>query len=70
MPIQKIKDLIDNLPKSQSELMTEVNANDHFELARLLHQLPHESKVHVFNKLNSNLKRQQVLYETDLEGWE
>ena len=68
MPIQKIEDLIDNLPKSQSELVTEVNANDHFELARLLHQLSPESKVHIFNNLNSNLKRQEVLYETDLDS--
>ena len=68
MPIQKIEDLIDSLPKSKSELITEVNANDHFELARLLHQLSPEGKVHVFDKLNSDLKRQEVLYETDLDS--
>ena len=68
MPIQKIEELIDNLPKSKSELITEVNANDHFELARLLHQLSPDSKVHVFNNLNSDLKRQEVLYETDLDS--
>jgi len=68
MPIQKIEDLIDSLPKSKSELITEVNANDHFELARLLHQLSPQGKVHVFNNLNSNLKRQEVLYETDLDS--
>ena len=68
MPIQKIDDLIDSLPKSKPELIAEVNANDHFELARLLHQLPPEGKVHVFNNLNSDLKRQEVLYETDLDS--
>ena len=68
MPIQKIEDLINNLPKSQPELITEVNVNDHFELARLLHQLSPEAKVHVFNNLNSDLKRQEVLYETDLDS--
>ena len=64
MPIQKIKFLIDSLPKSHSELITEVNANDHFELARRLHQLSPEGKFHVFSCLNSNLKRQEVLSET------
>jgi magnesium transporter len=68
MPIQKIEDLIGCLPKRKPELITEVNANDHFELARLLHQLSPEGKVHVFNNLNSDLKRQEVLYETDLDS--
>ena len=53
MPIQKIEDLIDSLPKSKPELITEVNTNDHFELARLLHQLSPESKVHIFNNSGS-----------------
>ena len=68
MPIQKIEDLIDNLPESKHELINEINANDHFELARLLHQLSTEEKVHVFNNINSDLKRQEVLYETDLDS--
>jgi len=68
MPIQKIEDLIDSLPKSKHELITEVNTNDHFELARLLHQLAPEGKIQVFNNLNSDLKRQEVLYETDLDS--
>jgi len=33
MPIKKIEDLIDSLPKRKPELFTEVNANNHFELA-------------------------------------
>ena len=68
MPIKKIEDLIDSLPKRKPELFTEVNANDHFELARLLHQLSPEGKIHVFNNLNSDLKRQEVLYATDLDS--
>ena len=68
MPIKKIEDLIDSLRKRKPELFTEVNANDHFELARLLHQLSPEGKIHVFNNLNSDLKRQEVLYATDLDS--
>jgi hypothetical protein len=56
MPIQKIKDLIDSLPESKLELIAEVNGNDHFELARLLHQFSIEGKIHVFNNLNSNIR--------------
>jgi len=68
MPIRKIKDLIDRLPKSRLELITEVNANDHFELPPLLHQLSPDGKVHIFNNLNSDLNRQEFLYETDLDS--
>ena len=68
MPVQKIKNLINNLPKTQTDLITQVNASDHFELARLLHQLSTDGKVHVFSCLNSNLKRQELLYETDLDS--
>ena len=68
MPIQKIKYLIDGLPKSKTKLIPEVNIFDHFELARLLHQFSPKGKVHVFNSLNPDLKKQEVLYETDLDS--
>ena len=68
MPIRKIEDLIDSLPKSKPELIREVNVNDHFQLTRLLLQLSPEGKVHIFDNLNSNLKRQEVLYETNLDS--
>ena len=68
MPIKKIKHLVDRLPTSKPQLIREVNDADHFELARLLHQLPPEGKIHIFNILDSNLKRQEFLYETDLDS--
>ena len=68
MPIHKIKRLIENAPKSSSALTTEVNVHDHFEIARLLHQLPIDGKILVFNSLDSDLKRQELLYETDLDS--
>jgi len=49
-------------------ITAEVNARDHFEIARLLHQLPVEGKIVVFNSLDSDLKRQELLYETDLDS--
>ena len=68
MPIHKIKRLIENASKSPSALTTEVNVHDHFEIARLLHQLPIDGKILVFNSLDSDLKRQELLYETDLDS--
>ena len=68
MPIKKIKHLVDRLPTSQPQFIKEVNHFNHFELARLLHQLSPEGKIHVFNTLGSNLKRQEFLYETDLDS--
>ena len=68
MPIHKIKQLIENASKSPSALTTEVNVHDHFEIARLLHQLPIDGKILVFNSLDSDLKRQELLYETDLDS--
>ena len=68
MPIKKIKHLVDRLPTSQPQFIKEVNHFNHFELARLLHQLSPEGKIHVFNTLDSNLKRQEFLYETDLDS--
>ena len=62
MPIKKIKHLVDRLPTSKSQLIREVNDVDHFELARLLHQLSPEGKILIFNILDSNLKSQEFLY--------
>lgn len=68
MPIKKIKQLIEEAETSPSSLAEEVNAKDHFDIARLLHQLSAKGKVLVFNSLNSDLKRQGLLYETDLDS--
>ena len=68
MPIQKIKQLINGAEMNPSAIISEVNAKDHFEIARLLHQLSTEGKILVFNSLDSDLKRQELLYETDLDS--
>ncbi len=68
MPIQKIKQLINGAEMNPSAIIAEVNAKDHFEIARLLHQLSIEGKILVFNSLDSDLKRQELLYETDLDS--
>ena len=68
MPIQKIKQLMEETKVDPTVITAEVNARDHFEIARLLHQLPVEGKIVVFNSLDSDLKRQELLYETDLDS--
>ena len=68
MPIEKIKQLIEDPEVSPTVLTEKVNNKDHFEIARLLHQLSVEGKILVFNCLNSDLKRQELLYETDLDS--
>lgn len=68
MPIQKIKQLIEESEISSPALTAEVNVRDHFEVARLLHQLSVEGKILVFNSLDSDLKRQELLYETDMDS--
>ena len=68
MPIQLIKQLVEGAKMNPSALTTEVNSKDHFEIARLPHQLSVDGKILVFNSLNSDLKRQELLYETDLDS--
>ena len=68
MPIQLIKQLIEEAETNPSALISEVNTKDHFEIARLLHQLSDKGKTLIFNSLSSDLKRQELLYETDLDS--
>ena len=69
MPIKKIKQLIEEAETNPSALAEEVNAKDHFEIARLLHQLsvegktlpPHlkailEGEVKIFHRLPEKLR--------------
>ncbi|MBI4384378.1 MAG: magnesium transporter [Nitrospinae bacterium] len=65
MPIEKLKELLYNETVPQDETARAVNSFDHFEIARLLFQLPLENKVLLFQLLDSNQKRQELLYETD-----
>jgi magnesium transporter len=68
MPIQKIKDSLkdDNLPNSS--LMAVINEIDPFEIARRLNEFPTEDKVRIFHLLDGDSKRQDLLYETDMDS--
>jgi magnesium transporter len=66
MPLKKIKDLLQS--SNTAELSKAVNQSNHFEIARLLHKLSKEEKIKVFTELDSESKRQDLLYETDLDS--
>ncbi|PIR00361.1 MAG: magnesium transporter [Nitrospinae bacterium CG11_big_fil_rev_8_21_14_0_20_45_15] len=66
MPLEKIKDLLQS--SDTAELSKAVNQSNHFEIARLLHKLSKEEKIKVFSELDTESKRQDLLYETDLDS--
>ncbi len=68
MPIEKIKAAFKD-PKSQdNSLRSLIFGIDHFEIARRLHELSLEHKIKVFHFLENNKKRQELLYETDIDS--
>ena len=68
MPIDKIKNILSDpeITGDQAEKM--IDSIDHFEIARLLHQLRTEEKLLIFNSLSPEQKQQEVLYETDIDS--
>jgi len=68
MPIDQLKSLFSEsgLPETQAREM--INSMNHFDLARLLHQLTSREKVLIFQYINGDIKRQELLYETDQES--
>ena len=68
MPIEKIKDAFKNKATQKSSLRSLIISLDHFEIARRLHELSQEQKIQVFHLLNDDVKRQELLYETDIDS--
>jgi len=68
MTVDKLKTLFEDQDLTPSQVAEVVNDMDHFEVARLLHQLPVEQQVLIFQSFDSDLKKQEVLYETDVES--
>ena len=68
MAIDLLKTLFSEpgLPEDQAREM--INTLDHFDIARLLHQISIDEKVLIFQYLEGDLKRQELLYETDKES--
>ncbi len=57
--------MIQDPDTSPDAVHTAINSMDHFEIARRLNELSSEEKIGVFNFLDTDEKRQELLYETD-----
>lgn len=68
MPADKLKQLVEDQDLSPEQFAEAINGMDHFEIARLLHQFEPEEKVKIFQSLDQDLKKQELLYETDNES--
>ncbi len=68
MAIDKIKSFFSDPGLSDQDFQRNLESFDHFDIARLLHQLSREEKVKIFQYLGDDTKRQEVLYETDIES--
>ena len=68
MPLDQLKSLFSEsgLPETQARKM--INSMNHFDIARLLHQLTAYEKVLIFQYIEGDVKRQELLYETDQES--
>jgi magnesium transporter len=68
MSIEKIKEAFKVGNTKKSSLRALIFHLDHFEIARRLHELTQEQKTQIFHLLNSDTKRQELLYETDIDS--
>jgi magnesium transporter len=68
MPIEKIKSIFADSSLSESEIDAQINLVDHFEIARRLSELHSKEKIRVFQGLDADIKRQELLYETDQDS--
>ena len=68
MPINQLKSLFSESGLSEAQAREMINSMNHFDIARLLHQLTADEKVLIFQYIDDDVKRQELLYETDQES--
>ena len=68
MPEDILKRLFANAEISDAQARETINSKDHFDIARLLHLFTVAEKVKIFQYLTDGIKRQELLYETDVES--
>jgi len=68
MPENILKRLFADPEIPDEQAQETINSQDHFDIARLLHLFTVEEKVKVFQYLTGEIKRQELLYETDVES--
>jgi magnesium transporter len=68
MPIEKIKNSLKDENLQNSSLTALINEIDPFEIARRLNEFSTDDKVRIFHLLDGDSKRQDLLYETDMDS--
>ncbi len=68
MPINQLKSLFSDPETLEDRARELIDSLDHFDIARLLHQLDRGQKIFIFQYLTEDIKRQELLYETDAES--
>ena len=68
MPIEKIKQFLEDPSLSQEDIQSRINGMDHFEISRRLSEFNQEEKIRIFHLLDTDKKRQELIYETDLDS--
>ena len=68
MPIERIKEAFKDPGNQDDALRSLISDLDHFEIARRLHELSLEHKIKVFHLLEDDGKRQELIYETDMDS--
>ena len=68
MPIEKIKEAFKDTDIQESLLRALIIDLDHFEISRRLHELSQGQKIKIFHLLDDDVKRQELLYETDIDS--
>ncbi len=68
MFLKELKTLIEDSETTEESFSEFVNSNDHFELARLIHEFPKKEKVRIFHVLKERKKKQDLLNETDQDS--
>ena len=68
MSFEKIKEAFKDENYQKSSFGSLIVDFDHYEIARRLHELSEEQKIQIFHLLNDDVKRQELLYETDIDS--
>ena len=68
MQIEKIKNFLQGENLQNSSLKILINELDSFEIARRLNEFSTDDKVRIFHLLDGESKRQELLYETDMDS--
>ena len=68
MPVDEIKLFLDDTTLPYQDIQSRINGMDHFEIARRLSEFNREEKIQIFHLLDSDIKRQELIYETDLDS--